>query len=278
MKNNQNDIVSGDESTNIQGRDHVTVNQYNGLSYLEVKEIAMDVFKSNFYELGERASRTAKERAEQITNDYLRKLEKVSAESINNVNDPDVQYGIYTVQMQHARLGNKEISELLVDVLVSRTKIVDEPLLKLVLNESLLAIPKLTLRQIDVLSFLFIVKYVGFSGSLEEYISMVMPFSESLSLESSFYQHLQYAGCISISMGESDLNSIFKNKFPNILDEVNVTDKLLATDQNIGKVQHYWQNSIVKNSTLTSVGIAIAHANFVNKTGILADLSIWIKE
>lgn len=278
MLENNKAINAGDGSTNIQGK---TVNvTNNGLSYSEVKEVAMDVFKSNFYELGESAAKTARERAEQMTNDYLEKLEKVSPNSISNVNDPDVQYAIYSAQMHHARLGNKEISKLLVDILVNRTKIVDETLMRLVLNESIEVIPKLTLRQIDALTFLFIVGNVSYSGSLEEYISMMMPFSKSLSLEPTFYQHLQYTGCISISIGEKDFNTIIKNRFPDKLEKsgVNVTDELLAIDTNVGKVQHYWKDSLAKNSTLTSVGIAVAHANFVNKSGIKADLSIWIKE
>ncbi|MEM5672126.1 hypothetical protein AAHB54_13835, partial [Bacillus cereus] len=44
------DRFTGDNSTNIQAK-NVTVQQ-NGLSYTAVKEVAMDVFKSNFYDLG----------------------------------------------------------------------------------------------------------------------------------------------------------------------------------------------------------------------------------
>ena len=278
MSDKQN-IRAGNESTNVQGKD-ITVNQYNGLTYSDVKEVAMDIFKSNFYELGEKAAENARDRAEQITNDYLEKLEKDSPESINNVDDPDVQYAIYTTQMQHARLGNKEISELLVEVLVSRTKIVDETFLRLVLNESLQVIPKLTLRQIDALTFLFLVREARYEGSLEEYISTVMPFSESLSLESIFYQHLQYTGCISISIASSEFNNIVKKNYPDRFEKsnVNVSDELMAIDHNVGRVQDYWKDSYAKNSTLTSVGIAIAHANFVYKTGFKVDLSSWIKE
>lgn len=105
-----------------------------------------------------------------------------------------------------------------------------------------------------------------------------MPFVEGLSLESTFYLHLQYTSCISIGFGENDFNEIVKTRYPDQLKDANVTDELLALNQNIGKVQHYWNDPYAKNATLTSVGIAIAHANFVNKTGIAADLSIWIKE
>jgi hypothetical protein len=37
-----------------------------------------------------------------------------------------------------------------------------------------------------------------------------------------------------------------------------------------------WSNSSMKNMTLTSVGIALAHANIRRKTNENWDLSIWI--
>src|SRR5690625_2720006 len=62
---------SGDKSTNIQDEE-ININQ--GLSYSEVKEVALDVFKSNFYELSGIAKETARERAETITEEFLQKL------------------------------------------------------------------------------------------------------------------------------------------------------------------------------------------------------------
>jgi hypothetical protein len=38
-----------------------------------------------------------------------------------------------------------------------------------------------------------------------------------------------------------------------------------------------WENSSLKSITMTSVGIALAQANFRRKTGITIDLGIWIK-
>lgn len=278
MKNNQNDIVSGDQSTNIQGRDHVTVNQFNGLTYQEVKEIAMNIFKSNFYELGEKASEIARERAEQITNDYLKKLEVDSPESINNVADPDVQYAIFTAQKGFARLGNREIADLLVDVLVNRTKINDDSLLKLVLNESLDAIQKLTMKQINALTLIFLMNSVRIQENIRVFIELLNKFADDLSLEPSFYQHMQYVGCVSISIGEKEFNNLFKMHYPIELEKKDITSVLLHIEPNIGKLQDYWKRSYAKNLSLTSVGIAIAHANLAAKTNITGELSIWIRE
>ena len=45
----------------------------------------------------------------------------------------------------------------------------------------------------------------------------------------------------------------------------------------IGELFRLWNNTPLKNLYLTSVGIAIAHANLAGVTGFDADLSIWIK-
>lgn len=62
-------ISGGNGSTNIQGN-IVTINQQNqnGLNYQDVRQVFMDIFKSNFYDLGESATHIVKKRAEEVTN------------------------------------------------------------------------------------------------------------------------------------------------------------------------------------------------------------------
>lgn len=65
--------------------------------------------------------------------------------------DPDVRYALYEVKKSYARLGNKEMSELLLDLLVKRTLIKEHTFETLVLNVALATVPKLTLEQINIL-------------------------------------------------------------------------------------------------------------------------------
>ncbi|MGR5910269.1 LPO_1073/Vpar_1526 family protein [Bacillus pacificus] len=74
------ELHAGDNSTNIQAK-NVTVQQ-NGLSYTAVKEVAMDVFKSNFYDLGKTVENTINERAEEIINEYLKRLTSKKSRSV----------------------------------------------------------------------------------------------------------------------------------------------------------------------------------------------------
>ncbi len=70
---------AGNDSTNIQ-TESITVVQ--GMSYPDVKEAALEVFRANFYELAGKAQDIAKERAEQITEVFFT---KTSARESNGI-------------------------------------------------------------------------------------------------------------------------------------------------------------------------------------------------
>ncbi|MEK1830897.1 LPO_1073/Vpar_1526 family protein [Priestia megaterium] len=227
MTGRNKEINAGDGSTNIQG-EKVHVQQYvsQGLNYSEVKEIAMDVFKSNFYDLGEKVERVISERAEEVINKYLKRLEEESPDSISNTEDPDLRFAIYEVQKSYARLGDEEMSDILVDVLLQRTTNQDEPFKKLVLNEALTIVPKLTTKQIDTLSLIYLIKYLNYISNFkipfEHYLDTINPFIQRMNflpINEMLYQHLQYSGCISISVATADFDSIMIHKFPHLFQE-----------------------------------------------------------
>ena len=282
MIKNKQEISAGDHSTNIQGSD-VTVNQY-GLKYSDIKDVAMDVFKSNFYDLGEKVEKLVNERAEEIINKYLKRLEEESPESIKNTEDPDVRFSIYEVQKSYARLGDKEISDLLVDILIQRTMNPDESFKKLVLNEAITVIPKLTTKQIDVLSLIYLVKYLLFIPEFKipfnHYNSVIQPFLTRIDIPNNqmVYQHLQYSGCVSISIGSSDFETIMIHKFPHLFRNSGDIIQVLGSFPDLSHLKNIWDNSKLCNCSLSSVGIAIALSNLKIKMGYEWNLNLWINE
>lgn len=278
MRNGQS-IDSGDNSTNIQGRE-VYVNNY-GPSYSEVKEIAMDVFKSNFYDLGEKVEKIVQERAEKLLDDYLEKLRDKNPEYINNTQEPDIRYVIYEAQKNYARRGEELNEKLLVETLVNRTAIQGNSIQELVLNAALEIIPKLTSKQIDILSLIFLNQYAIFKShdpiNIYCVLNSVIRSGMVIDRDSSLFQHLEYASCIAISIGRIDYNRVIKGKFPNV-NEGEEMQKIINGNKELVIMSNMWNNSQLCNSRLTSVGIAIAIANIKIKTGLECDLGIWIKE
>jgi len=339
---------SGSDSVNIQTK---SINIQTGLTYSDVREIALDVFKNNFEKLSVVAADIAKKRAEEITEKFLHELENSNREALNQAQDPDFQYSLFTVQKEYARSGNKNLGDLLVDILVERTKVPQRGLLQIVLNESLAVAPKLTTSQLSALSIIFSLKYTRYLrmtslDMLRHYLSYrLAPFVEDLPKSRASYQHLEFTGCGSISIGSTSITNIFKQTYPGVftrgfsreqfdneigkikgaerllipclrnsslfqfnaayfevlkesikkegingsdyskietfwkkflMDDEELKNDLFSKNDKMVLLYDIWENTPMKNMTLTSVGIAIAHAYTRSKTGDSDDLSIWI--
>lgn len=322
-----------------------------GLTYTEVKEIALDVFRANFYQLSGIARETAADRAEEITEAFLSKLRAEHPEGFQQANDPSFQYALLTVQKEHARIGDKDLGDLLVDLLVDRSKHECRDILQIVLDESLSTAPKLTDNQLAVLAITFLFKYtqhhgVGNHKALGEYFDkFVTPFDAKIVKNAACYQHLAFTGCGAIGAGaitlEAVLGKTYQGQFLKGFDPKEIEDrkpaigldsrffipclndpkkiqvranshesldKLLVEQcidaEDSGKIKalfdvgkmgddeikakcvevrpymshvfDVWSDSNMKHFTLTSVGIAIAHANVKRLVGEFADLAIWI--
>ena len=282
----RSELNAGDHSTNVQNSEDVKIEQVNnyGVSYSEVKEIAMDVFSNNFYKLGEEAGNIAKIRAEEFIEDYLKKLNFHDPDAIKNTNDPDLQYVIYNAQKEHARLGNQDISDLLVEALISRTKENELPLNKIILNEALEMIPKITLKQINALSFIFLMKYVN-----KAVVTNIQGFGEILNIfhmntpnDHFSYRHLEYAGCLSISIGEIPFEKLilnhYKENFSNP-DNITIFESELSTfNSKYPTIMNNWNTSSLKNCSLSTVGLAIGLINFNRRLGFKWDLKLFIND
>lgn len=352
LSKDQNQDV-GENATAVQAGNNATVKviHNHGLSYSEVRQVALDVFATNFYELAGTAKETARARAEEITEEFLKKLQQENPEGFRKAEEPDFQYGLFTIQKEYARTGDKELGDLLVDLLVDRSKQDERNILQIVLNESLSTAPKLTDEQLSALAIIFLFKYTQ-NFNIENHTSLgayfdkhVFPFVDRLVKNPSCYQHLEFAGCGSIQIGEISLeeqlshvyhgqfmkgfdvseietrgitigldkrffirclndpskiqvNANSRERLEEILDiaQVGSEDRAKILELfNVGKmtkdeirqlcinlrpymqnVFDVWSDSSMKSFTLTSVGIAIGHANIKRLIGNFADLSIWI--
>lgn len=334
--------------TAIQAGGNVTI---TGMTYSDMKDVALDVFRANFYELAGMAKETAKARAEEITEEFLAKLENEFPKGFERAHDPDFQYALFTVQKEYARNGNRELGDLLVDLLVDRSKQEQRDIMQIVLNESLNTAPKLTDNHLAALAVVFLFRYtqnygLGNHQRLGEYLDRhVSPFIPQLVKSMASYQHLEFTGCGSIGVTTLNLESVMRDTYQGLFlhgfDEQEVLargisigldtrlfsqclnnpskiqvravnkerlSKILEDDavpqedrtkiselfdlgrmsdeevrQKCIEIRPYmttlfdaWSDSAMKHFTLTSVGIAIGHANIKRLVGEFADLSIWI--
>lgn len=347
-KGQSQDVDEG--GTAIQaGRDVVVTT--TGLSYSEVKEVALDVFRANYYVLAGVAKETAKARVEEITEEFFSKLRDENPAGFEKAEDPDFQHAVFSVQKEYARCGDKDLGALLVDLLVDRSKQQHRDILQIVLNESLATAPKLTESHLASLSIIFLLRYTASQGlanhaALGEYLDrMAQPFVQTMARNTAAYQHLQFCGCGSVELGSVSLEKLLRDTYPGLfqrgletqqvdqtglsyqprsdlfiaclndatkvqvkalnsntlndllvskavskddsehirqlfkqqlLSEPDVRSKCIEIRPYMSEVFETWSASPMKQFTLTSVGIAIGHANIKKLVGEFADLSIWI--
>ena len=218
----------GDSSTNIQAQRDVII----GLGYSDVRDIAMDIFKTNFIELRSIAQQVAIERAEALVDSFLKEAVRQGQTEIPEAENPDFQYALFSAQRDYARTGDQDLGNLLVQLLVDRTKLRDRDLLQIVLNQSLTVAQMLTSDQLDSLSLVFLLRYTvnnalsnpleypvylrapAVFSSLVSYLDReILQFVPRASRRDSAYQHLEYAGCGSISLGEISVEQIFLKSY-----------------------------------------------------------------
>ena len=340
----------GNSATAIQAGGSVTVINV-GVTSSEARAIALDVARATFYELTGAAKDTASIRVEEITDQVIKKLEKDFPAGLQKAKDPDFQYALFTVQKEYARNGDKDLGDLLVDLLVDRSKQDQRDILQIVLNESLSTAPKLTEIHLAALAVIFLFKYTQHHGvsndqTFGEYLDKhLLPFVSKLSKNRAGYQHLEFSGCGSVGFVGNSLEGILgttyqgqflkgfdqseiasraisvgpdsrffipclndlsklqvransKENLEKYLDadgvpsedrakivelfelgkmsESEIKEKVIAIRPYMTEVFEIWTNSPMQTFTLTSVGMAIGHANIKRLIGEFASLSIWI--
>jgi hypothetical protein len=342
----------GDNSSNLQARS-IVINQ--GISYSDAKEIALDVYRANFLQLSSEASSIAVARAEQLTDQFLKKLQAEKPEGVASMRDPGMQIALFSAQKEYAKSGDKDMEGLLVDILVNRASQTDRNIRQIVLDEALVVAPKLTIEQLVAVTLNFTLSKLQFPSirSLHEFNIFVLdcsilPFADFPAGINSCVDHLVYAGCASkldlytltppedhfrmnypafFSKGftRDAYDSAFKGEPPcpgfimpalhnrqlfqfqfmndgllrrncaanNLSTEI--TDALsslfsssamsgeetkaylIRQRPKFAKVMDIWKETGVSKFNLTTVGIAISHANLRRKSpSIKLDLSIWV--
>lgn len=172
-----------------------------GLSYEATRQLALDVYHANFPTLVSEAAGLARARAEELTDKFLTRLVHENPTGFNQATQPDFQNALLNAQRDHACAGDAELADLLVDLLVDRTKRGSRDVLRLVLDEALKTAPKLTEQQLAVLAVAFVVGYTRsqantWVGCVDWMTRHIVPTLEHAAITKSTLSHLQFTGCV----------------------------------------------------------------------------------
>ena len=224
------------------------------MNIADVKDIAQSVFESNFPKLKEQAEIEAKKNVKLFIEELNKKIsDRLSEEEINKFQDPDIQYALYEAIKSNARKSSEELRKNLSTLMVERVKNDDKDLKRIVYNEAIGTIGKLTTNQLKILTLCFLLRYTKYTGivnreTFNNYLNTRIKLFLDFKSTNAEFQHLQYTACANISIGSWDLikilkenysflflNKIEKAKIDEINIEPNVKQQILAFVENEDK-------------------------------------------
>jgi len=210
--------TGGDSCVNIQAHNlHIA-----GVSAGEARQIALDVYKANFVVLSQEAISTALSRAEKLSDDLIAKLSVLDEQLLSQFRTPGMQLAVLGAQREYARTGDETVEQLLVSVLVDRAREANRNLRQIALEEAITVIPKLTEKQIDILTLNNLVNDHYFVArsmpALKNYLSTVARFKATIRFMSPDIRHLEFAGCAKLRTPTKikSLDAKLRESFPGL--------------------------------------------------------------
>jgi hypothetical protein len=235
----------GDQSLAVSAGGNVSI--VVGVTATEVIEIATSLWNANFPALQHEAKHVARERMDDFVNRFVTSLERNYKEGMAQASDVGFQAALFRAQGDFARSGDDKLGDVLVDLLVERTKVPDRGLLQIVLDQSLETVHKLTKNQLDALGIIFLLRHTADSEIrskemlAEHFDSYLRPLAEDFSLTRASLQHMEFAGCGTIGVASATIQGLMLHTYPGLFNkgvfEVAIDRDQFSSDYNSLVVQ-----------------------------------------
>lgn len=275
---------SGDDSTNLQAGRDIVVNSGNSIALYSIEEVAKQLLGSVFSELPNETKKQIEANQKsyfQALSENLSKIVKQNEELQTVINSPDFQYISKQATISASRSPSTELHKNLSLLLIQRVNNDNEDLKRIVYNEAIKTLAKLTQNQLKILTLCFLVKRTKLNGltNFDQFIQYleqrIKPFINFKKTNAEF-EHLAYTGCASISIAGHDLFGLFKGNYPEIFKESDNIDELFKNKETATKLLTAWKETPIMNMNLTSVGIVLASIFYEQTTGDKMNIDIWI--
>ena len=207
---------SGDNSRNIQINGNVSC----GITYSEARQIALDIFNANCQKMTQEAVRVSEMRANEIVNDFTKKLFEEHPELSYKLQEPSIQYSTFSVIKNYVKTGDEDLKKRLLGMLIHRMGAKERSMEQIVLDEAIEVLPKLTQDQVDILSLILscihINHIINNIDKFKDFINNKIIAFYPVHTSDSSYSHLQYTGCCTLlSEGSTykPLIEIIRNRY-----------------------------------------------------------------
>lgn len=233
---------SGDDSTNLQAGRDIVVNAGNSIALYSIEEVAKQLMGSVFGELSDETKKqieTNQKSYFQALSENLGKIIKQNDELKKVIDSPDFQYISKTASISASRSSSAELHKNLSSLITQRINNNDEDLKRIVYDEAISTIGKLTTDQLKIITLCYLLKYTSYGGivswdAYKKYLdSHIKPFLGFKNTNAEF-QHIEYSGCGGIGIGSWDVLNIHKQQysflFLNLVEKKQIDDLGLSEE------------------------------------------------
>lgn len=234
---------SGDDSTNLQAGRDIVMNAGNSIALYSIEEVAKQLMGSVFGELPDETKKQIEANQKsyfQALSKNLGKIIKQNDELKKVIDSPDFQYISKTASISASRSSSEELHKNLSSLITHRINNNDEDLKRIVYDEAITTLGKLTTDQLKIITLCYLLKYTSYGGivsweTYKNYLnSHIKPFLEFKNTNAEF-QHIEYAGCGSIGIGSWDVLNIHRQQYSFLffnlvekdqIDNLNIADEI----------------------------------------------------
>ncbi len=260
-----------------------------GLQYREVRTLVMDLFKQHYEPLLAEARAEAERRAEQVVDGFMERLAREPEPVRENLREPGMQRALVQAQMEHATNGDPDELELLLPLLISRLREPKKSPASIATQEAIETVGRLTQRQVDLLTGLFVVLKVRFGGvstltHLQTHMRRTLGVvAESMTDDSLLLRQLDSSSCLAFDTTRTwNVITILRSTYPNALNAVPADETFSAIADGNSAMKNALDFFVTGEPTLAACflsnrGVAIAHAN-ISRWYPLPPLAVWVND
>lgn len=275
---NRQDQNAIDGSIAVQANGNVNITK-NGLDLAEVKELTQIFLDRHLPALRAEAEATARKHAGEFLDEFVKKLSESDTVKPEAFARPDSQACFSSALLSSAEKGDQIDLAMLASMVVARLEQDSDPLLKLVYEEAIAALPRITKEQIAFLTFILFTKHITPKNpsvhSLEFNAQKALPLIEPGFLISTVNrEYLCSKGLLNINL-VADANLMLSNYKNGVPDFPQTDEELRETYPALNKIIEAYGADSVPTCFLTASGKLIALSALEVAFGKL-DMSIWI--
>lgn len=257
----------------ISGAFHKTTVNY-GMSMEQTKTIVHELFENNFPKLRLIAEEEATKNMLRFGDKLAERLQIYTKDNSRIVSSPDFQFTLSKAIETAARFDNPDLHDFLVKLLSEKIECKNNDSKSLILSECINAIGKLSLNQLNILTFSFMLLEYPHKLTFETWDMYNVYFEENVRPFMGFennqidFKHLEFVGCTRFDPGFGDprLSTILKTQVPHLFQgtsdlskDVSSSDKIVKVNfDNCDEIEKIILDANIWGLNTTSVGIMLS--------------------